>query len=120
MATNTIQSALRRYLRPGRRSFSSNEENLKISLSEHGTSTLSRWGGDSEDSERTYFMFSYGSNNPSQVRGRMDNTLLRALPAFLEGFERIFAGSQTSWNVFTGKGAAASIEPHAGHRCLGK
>jgi hypothetical protein len=50
-------------------------------------------------------VFNYGSNSISQLRTRLNNPCLEALPAKLFEYERVFAGTSADW----GKSGVASL-----------
>ena len=51
-----------------------------------------------------YPVFSYGSNSISQLRGRVNNSILQSYPGYVDGYKRIFCGYSKRW-----KGGVASI-----------
>ena len=61
------------------------------------------------------YLFSYGSNNPEQLKKRLQyENDIEAIPAHLNDFVRVFGGYSEKWN-----GAVASIVPCKGRRVNG-
>lgn len=56
------------------------------------------------DFDRTYPVFSYGSNSISQLQGRVNNLELQSYPGYVDGYKRIFCSYSKRW-----KGGVASI-----------
>lgn len=71
-----------------------------------------------------HWVFSYGSNSVAQLRGRVRNPSLTALPARVLGWERIFCLSSPRWAGIAGSVAgtgagAASLYPSERGEALG-
>lgn len=61
------------------------------------------------------YLFSYGSNNPEQLKERLGHAhKMDVIPVYLDGYVRIFGGYSTKW-----KGAVASIHPCKGKKVYG-
>lgn len=60
------------------------------------------------------WVFSYGSNSSVQLKARVKNPNLRARPAFVEDWARIFCLRSNHW-----QGAVASLAPAVGKRTYG-
>jgi len=66
-----------------------------------------------------YYIFSYGSNNTTQLRKRIESKNEEPMsseiaPGYVDNYTRIFAGSSSLWD-----GAVASIYPCPGERIYG-
>eukprot|EP00903_Cladosiphon_okamuranus_P011626 g10935.t1 len=61
-------------------------------------------------------MFSYGSNNEQQLRGRVNSPQLSGRPAYLDGYVRVFGYSSGPW----AGGSVASVAPKEGGRVYGR
>lgn len=76
---------------------------------------MDEMGSSSSRDEKKIFVFCYGSNNIRQLRDRCQNPELKALPAILHDYVRIFAGSSRRWD----NGAVASVYPKQGGKVYG-
>ena len=58
-----------------------------------------------EEKEPPTMIFNYGSNSIMQLRKKLNNPNLEAIPAKLFEFERVFAGASSEW----GKSSVVSL-----------